>query len=106
MLNLDRDAAREQIILYNRYATGQQGPQTFIAVWDRRGRSWHRTQLIRAFGPGPGAPDSRLDGAWFGDLNRDGRQEVITRNVVSASAGKVLTIHRQGGRHSRVLKQV
>jgi hypothetical protein len=97
-VNLDRDRDRERIVVFN--SMSGPTPKTGFIVCDRVGDSVVRVQLKYTF-TSPGSPDSGLRQAWVGDFNRDGRYEIAIRDIITPSAGELLTILRQSGWHKR-----
>lgn len=98
-VQLDRDAARERIDVFNFDQAGPT-PLTGMMVCDRRDGRLRRVSAKEIWGPSPGPPSSGLTAAWVGDLNRDSRVEVAVRDVLTPSAGEELTILRQRKRYS------
>lgn len=100
-INLDRDATRERIDVFNFDAAA--APVTIFQVCDRRGRSYVRSQRT-VVNESPGNRQSGLRQAWVGDLNRDGRVEIAVRDYLTPSAGEVLSLYRQAAAHGRTFR--
>ena len=102
-VNLDRDHGRERIDVFNSDASG--APMTGFMVCDRVNGTLVRGQLKYTF-TSPGPRDSGLRQAWVGDLNRDGRFEIAMRDIITPSAGELLTIMRQSSRRARTFARL
>ncbi len=98
-IKLDRDRAREVIDVFN--FDGGGSAMTGFMVCDRVGGQLVRGQLKYVF-TSPGSRESGLRQAWVGDFNRDGRFEIVIRDLITPSAGEQLTILRQKARYARV----
>ena len=96
-VNLDRDRSRERIDVFNSDASG--AAMTGFMVCDRVGGRLVRAQLKYTF-TSPGSRESGLREAWVGDFNRDRRFEIVMRDVITPSAGELLTIMRQTTRNA------
>jgi hypothetical protein len=93
-LNLDRDAARERVQVYDIRQGALMTPTTYFRVADRRKGAWVSVQLQQVF-QSPGSSDSGLVKAWVRDLNKDKRAEIAVRDYATASVGETLNIYRQ-----------
>jgi hypothetical protein len=98
-LNLDRDAARERVQVYDIRQGALMTPTTYFRVGDKRKGVWVNVQLQRVF-QSPGSSESGLVQAWARDLNGDSRAEIAVRDYSTPSVGEVLTIYRQKKAHS------
>ena len=100
--DLNGDGVRETILVYNE-DQGTGAPTTYATVFRRVAGGWARAGTVKLFGPSPGGPTSGLVRAWAGDLNGDGRVEVMARNAITPSAGETMAIARQRGPRSLAL---
>jgi len=98
-LNLDRDAARERVQVYDLRQGAMMTPTTYFRVGDRRKVAWVYVQLTQVF-QSPGSSESGLVQAWVRDLNGDKRVEIAVRDFATASVGETLTLYRQKKVHS------
>jgi hypothetical protein len=98
-LNLDRDAARERVQVYDIRQGTLMTPSTYFRVGDRRKGAWVNVQLVRVF-QSPGSSESGLVKAWVRDLNGDGRAEIAVRDYATPSVGETLSIYRQQNANS------
>ena len=97
-VNLDRDRARERVDVFN--STRGPTPKTGFVVCDRKHGRLVRGQLKYTF-TSPARRRAVCARAWVDDLNRDGRYEIAIRDVITPSAGELLTILRQSARYAR-----
>jgi hypothetical protein len=104
--DLDRDRLKERVLVYN-LPTGDpiKVATTWFDVWNRRAGAWRLAQRMRIL-VSPGASNSGLRKAWVGDLNRDGKVELVTRNAISPSFGQLLPVLRQAGPNSLRFKRL
>ncbi|HEY5478901.1 MAG TPA: hypothetical protein VIJ84_04735 [Gaiellaceae bacterium] len=93
-LNLDRDAAREQVQVYDLRQGAMMTPTTYFRVGDRRSGTLVNIQLQQVF-LSPGSSESGLVQAWVRDLNGDNRAEIAVRDYATPSVGETLTVYRQ-----------
>ena len=93
-LNLDGDAARERVQVYDIRQGALMTPTTYFRVGDRRKSAWVNAQLVQVF-QSPGSSESGLVQAWVRDLNGDSRAEIAVRDYVTPSVGETLNIYRQ-----------
>ena len=98
-LNLDGDAARERVQVYDIRQGTLMTPTTYFRVGDRHKAAWANIQLLRVF-QSPGSSESGLVQAWVRDLNGDSRAEIAVRDYATASVGETLTLYRQRAAHS------
>jgi hypothetical protein len=93
-LNLDRDAARERVQVYDLRQGAMMTPTTYFRVGDRRSGTFVNVQLQQVF-LSPGSSESGLVQAWVRDLNGDKRAEIAVRDYATPSVGETLTVYRQ-----------
>ena len=97
-VNLDRDRAKERVLTYN--VPDAAFTASWFDVWNQRHNGWKLIQRkLVTNGMIPGG-QSGLIRSWVGDLNRDGRVEIASRNLITASVGEFLGIYRQTGGNS------
>ena len=98
-LNLDRDATRERVQVYDLRQGATMTPTTYFRVADRRHGVFANAQLQQVF-LSPGSSESGLVQAWAHDLNGDTRAEIAVRDFATPSVGETLTLYRQRQTHS------
>jgi hypothetical protein len=98
-LNLDSDAAKERVQVYDIRQGTLMTPTTYYRVGDRRKGVMTNVQLVQVF-QSPGSSESGLVQAWVRDLNGDSRAEIAVRDYATPSVGETLTLYRQRAAHS------
>ena len=93
-LNLDSDAAKERVQVYDIRQGTLMTPSTYFRVGDVRKGVWVNLQLVQVF-QSPGSSESGLMKAWVRDLNGDSRVEIAVRDYATPSVGEALNIYRQ-----------